>query len=127
MSALQQRLLLQARVKRDLARTPRGDDRTGPVTAKLDEIKALQQRVRDDTHKLTVSLALDAMWPGVFDGAKPTTTSWRGRPSQLGSFGPVTIYEMVLRVTSGKGIVRDFPQADVPEILWPTPAYGRMD
>jgi hypothetical protein len=107
----------------------RGDDRAGPgLHSKLAEIRSLQQRAAEGLIALERSLALEALWPNVFDGPKGVTSTWHGKPlraSNLSGYRDGVIrYDLLLRVTNAKGCSRDFPQDAVPPILWPSTTKG---
>jgi hypothetical protein len=73
--------------------------------------------------ELERSIAIQTLWPEAFaHGA--ARSSWIGRPITRTLFD--IRYALRLQVTDGAGTVREFPQDDVPAVLWPHAEKGRL-
>lgn len=121
MTASQLRLFNAARIKANLRRTEPA--RSGPTTVHIDKIKQLRAQQDEELAKLEKALALEELWPNLFNGPKGVISSWRGKPLPA-SVG--TGFALTLRITNAHGMLRDFAQHDVPEVLWPSPTYGQF-
>jgi hypothetical protein len=85
----------------------------------LGEMRALEAKKAKLLVELERSLCLLSLWPEVFaHGAIKAT--WRSAP--LGN----RKYRLTYRVTDGAGTVKEWPQAEVPALLWPVPEAGRL-
>lgn len=93
------------------------------IPAAIDNLKQLGARRDKLMGELERSLALQALWPEVF--AAGSATSCRiGSPLGRATTGGIR-YALRLRV-SGAGEVREFPQAEVPAVLWPHTEANRL-
>jgi hypothetical protein len=89
----------------------------------LSELRALEEKKSKLLAEMERSLAILQLWPDAFaHGA--INSAWTGLPTKRDFRG--TVYDLRLRVTDGAGTVKEFPQAEVPPILWPTPVAGRL-
>jgi hypothetical protein len=89
----------------------------------LAELRALEAKKDKLLAEMERSLAIMQLWPDAFDRGA-ITSRWVGGPIKRDFRG--TIYALRLRVTDGAGTVKEFPQVDVPPILWPTKEAGRL-
>ena len=89
----------------------------------LQALKDLGRRRDALVGELERSLAIQSLWPEAFahGGA---VSCWIGSPQGRDRGG--MRYALRLRVTDGAGTVREFPQSDVPAVLWPMPTEGRL-
>lgn len=112
-------------------------DRCGPgIVAQIGHLRTLQAQQAQALIDLERSLALEALWPNCFNGRGSVSSEWHGKPKYRVTrpdsnttrgfvvIGPNMYYDLRLRVTNARGVSRDFPQDEVPEILWPNPTKG---
>jgi hypothetical protein len=88
----------------------------------LDELKALNKRRDALMAELDRSLAIRDIWPEAFTHGA-CSSSWVGRPTGRDIHG--IRYDLRLAIIDGAGHEREFPQSDVPAVLWPAPETGR--
>lgn len=87
------------------------------------ELRALEAQKDKLLAEMERGLAIMALWPEAFDKGA-CKSAWIGLPTGRDFQG--TRYALRLRVTDGAGTVKEFPQAGVPPILWPTQEAGRL-
>lgn len=90
--------------------------------ANLKELRALQGKL---VAELERSLAIQQLWPDAFAHGR-CTSRWIGAPLDRNRRDGRIRYALRLRISDGAGNAREFPQADVPVILWPAPERGRL-
>jgi len=76
------------------------------------------RKFQEELGRLERSLALEAIWPGVFDAGK-VTTHWVATPVGRNYRGIVHA-ALSLTVVSGDGEIRTFTRDEVPECI-PSP------
>lgn len=106
-------------------------ERCGPgVLAQIGHLRDLQAKQAQALNDLERSMALEALWPNVFDGPRGVSSSWQGKPSHRITnkegyvIGPQMYYDLYLCVTNARGYTKSFPQDEVPPLLWPNPTKG---
>ena len=75
------------------------------------------RKFQGELERLERSLALESIWPGVFD-AGTVTTRWVATPVGRNYRG--IVYALALTVVSGDGETRTFTRDEVPECI-PSP------
>lgn len=114
-------------------------DRCGPgMLSQIGHLRELQAKQAQALIDLERSLALEALWPNCFNGKGGVTSEWHGKPKYRVTrndpnttrgfvvVGPNMYYDLTLHVTNARGVSKDFPQDDVPTILWPNPVKGQL-
>jgi hypothetical protein len=90
----------------------------------LGEMRALEAKKAKLLAEMERSLCLLSLWPEVFDHGAIKST-WISAPLGPRVFKR-TVYKLTFRVTDGAGTVKEWPQAEVPALLWPMPEAGRL-
>ncbi len=89
----------------------------------LGELRALEAKKAKLLAEMERSLVILSLWPEAFaHGA--AKSSWVGAVTRRDIRG--TRYELRLRITDGAGTAKEFPQSEVPPLLWPMPEAGRL-
>lgn len=92
----------------------------------LEQIKNIREmNARRDAllRELERSLALRALWSDAFAFGK-CTSNWIGTPISRTLAG--IKYALRLKITNGIGNTREFPQDEVPAVLWPQSEKGKL-
>lgn len=89
------------------------------ISAKTQELRKKQKEVKQLMDGLDRAIALERLWPEVFEGSAKPSSHWRGiAPSTMAlKMGAPKHAEHTFVVTSAAGETREFPFEMVPDAL----------